>query len=267
MVIRAAPNVVSKGRVDIGTAVRLLIQFYRGSPSATATGPTKRPSMKARRGCHVFTDLAWNHCPSPYRHLAGPRPLRKRCIHAALALMSILLAASCATHQESAQPSIAAPAITPQSSLAAPAESSQPSVAAPAEMQRAAALSMPTRPRTRASRSSTSRASYQGNSTAGDRTASGEPYDPKDLTAASSTLPIGSSVMVTDPATGHSVKVRINDRSRKAHGRSLDLSKHAAEELGMTKRGVARVKVKRVDSEPAKSESHDAPAGSATPQS
>src|SRR6202167_6599696 len=171
MVIRAAPDVVSKGRVDIGTAVRLLIQFYRASPSATATGPPKRPSMKARRGCHVFTDLAWDHCPSPYPHLAGPRPLRKRCIHVALALMSILLAASCATHQESAQPSIAAPAITPQSSLAAPAESSQPSVAAPAEMPRAAALSLPTRPRTRASRSSTSRASYQGNSTAGGRSA------------------------------------------------------------------------------------------------
>jgi rare lipoprotein A len=171
--------------------------------------------------------------------------VKRECIRAALALMSLLLVASCATQPESPQPSLAAPAMTPR-----------------------AALTMPAGPRTRASRANTVRASYQGNSTAGHRTASGEAYNPEDLTAASSTLPIGSSVIVTDPATGRSVKVRINDRSRKAHGRSLDLSKHAAEELGMTKQGVAHVKVKRVDSEPARSESHNTPAGSAeTPKS
>src|SRR5271155_1939988 len=176
--------------------------------------------MKARRGCHVSTHLAWNHSGNPHCHLAGPRLLKKmsfsrmansvrvrrECIRAALALMSLLLAASCTTQQESPQPFLAAPAVTP----------------------RAAALSMPTSRRTRASGANTVRTSYQGNSTAGDRTASGEAYDPEDLTAASSTLPMGSSVIVTDPATGRSVKVRINDRSRKAHGRSLDLSRHAA---------------------------------------
>jgi rare lipoprotein A len=171
--------------------------------------------------------------------------VKRECIRGALALMSLLLVASCGSQQESAQPSLAVPAMTPR-----------------------AALTMPAAPRTHASRTNTVRASYQGSSTAGDRTASGEAYNPGDLTAASSTLPIGSSVIVTDPATGRSVKVRINDRSRKAHGRSLDLSRHAAEELGMTKQGVAHVKVKRVESEPAKSESHDAPAGSAeTPKS
>jgi rare lipoprotein A len=45
--------------------------------------------------------------------------------------------------------------------------------------------------------------------------------------------------------------VRINDRGPNVHGRSLDLSKRAAEEIGMTKKGVARVSVKRVDSKPA----------------
>jgi rare lipoprotein A len=53
--------------------------------------------------------------------------------------------------------------------------------------------------------------------------------------------------------------VRINDREPKGHGRNLDLSKHAAEELGMTEKGVARVKVKRVDSEPANSETPNPP--------
>jgi len=200
--------------------------------------------MKARRGCHVSTHFSRNHSANPYCRLAGPR-VKRECIRAALALMSLLLVASCATQQESPQSSVAAPAMTPRT-----------------------ALTMPASPRTRASRANTVRASYQGNSTAGDRTASGEAYNPEDLTAASSTLPLGSSVIVTDPATGHSVKVRINDRSPKAHGRSLDLSKHAAEELGMTKQGVAHVKVKRVYHEPANSESHNAPAGSAeTPKS
>ena len=75
-------------------------------------------------------------------------------------------------------------------------------------------------------------------------------YDPNDLTAASRTLPIGSSVIVTNPATGRSAKVRINDRGPYMGGRSLDLSKHAAETIGITDKGVARVKVKRANSKP-----------------
>jgi rare lipoprotein A len=210
---------------------------------------------KARRGFYVPTHLSRNHSCNPYRDLAGPRPLKNRAIgrirnsvnvkresiRAALALMSLVLAASCATQRESPQPLPAAPAEV---------------------------LSMPARPRSGARTANTVRASYQGNATAGDRTASGERYDPEALTAASSTLPIGSSVIVTDPATGRSVKVRINDRSPRRHGRSLDLSRHAAEEIGMTNKGVARVKIKRVDSEPAKSESPSSPAAStATPKS
>ncbi len=158
-------------------------------------------------------------------------------VRAALALMSLLLAPSCNTQRESPQPSQAAPVVT-----------------APAR-----ALSMPAAPRASARQANTVRVSYQGDAYAGRRTASGERYDPNALTAASTTLPIGSSVTVTNPATGHSVKVRINDREPKGHGRSLDLSRQAAEELGMTEKGVARVKIKRVDSEPAKSESHHPP--------
>ena len=94
-----------------------------------------------------------------------------------------------------------------------------------------------------------------GEEEAGHITASGERYDPHALTAASKTLPLGSTVLVTNPKTGKSVTVRINDRGPYVRGRSLDLSKRAAEEIGITDKGVARVTVKLVDSKPAKKES------------
>ena len=146
-------------------------------------------------------------------------------VRGVLALMILSLAVACTTQHEPAQPSLT------------------PSAVAPPPM-------MPAAPQTRAHPSKAVRASYQGDAYAGHRTASGERYDPRALTAASSTLPIGSSVMVTNPATGRSVKVRINDRGPNVRGRSLDLSKHAAEEIGITKQGVARVNVKRVESNP-----------------
>ena len=92
------------------------------------------------------------------------------------------------------------------------------------------------------------RASYQGNAQAGHPTASGETYDPNDLTAASRTLPIGSSVIVTNPATGGSVKVRINDRGPYVRGRSLDLSTRRRE-------GCRASWSTRTDSKPERSES------------
>jgi rare lipoprotein A len=101
-------------------------------------------------------------------------------------------------------------------------------------------------PETTATSPKTVMASYQGSETAGQPTASGEPYNPNDLTAASRNLPMGSIVMVTNPDTGRSVKVRINDRGPFVHGRSLDLSKRAAEKIGITHKGVTRVKVRRL---------------------
>jgi rare lipoprotein A len=105
----------------------------------------------------------------------------------------------------------------------------------------------------------TIKASYQGSGTAGLPTASGEPYDPNELTAASRNLPIGSTVKVTNPETGRSVKVRINDRGPFVHGRSLDLSRRAAERIGIVHKGVARVKVTRVNSDAASGESESPP--------
>ena len=148
----------------------------------------------------------------------------------ALALMSLSLAISCTTQQSQPQPA-PAPAVAPPTPAPAPVPEAPPA---------------PPQTSSRHKAPSAVKASYQGDATAGRPTASGEPYDPDDLTAASKTLPIGSKVQVTNPTTGKSVTVRINDRGPHIRGRSLDLSERAAEELGITERGVARLKVRRI---------------------
>ncbi|MGH7935032.1 MAG: septal ring lytic transglycosylase RlpA family protein [Candidatus Binataceae bacterium] len=89
-------------------------------------------------------------------------------------------------------------------------------------------------------------ASWYGPGFAGRRTSSGERYDPDRLTAASKTLPIGSLVRVTNPDNGRSVDVRINDCGPFVRGRGLDLSKRAAERIGMKHKGVGRVRITEV---------------------
>ena len=91
---------------------------------------------------------------------------------------------------------------------------------------------------------STGVASYYADSLAGRPTASGEPYDPAALTAAHRTLPFGTLVEVS--REGRKVVVRINDRGPFAKKRIIDLSRRAAEELGMIRAGVARVTVRVV---------------------
>ena len=86
-------------------------------------------------------------------------------------------------------------------------------------------------------------ASWYGPGFAGHRTSNGEVYNPEGLTAASKTLPLGSHVRVTNPDTGRSVVVRINDRGPFVRGRSLDLSHGAARQIGLTSAGVGRVQV------------------------
>ncbi|HLK11105.1 MAG TPA: septal ring lytic transglycosylase RlpA family protein [Candidatus Binatia bacterium] len=75
------------------------------------------------------------------------------------------------------------------------------------------------------------------------RTASGETFDGGALTAAHTTLPLGSRVRVTNLANGRSVVVRINDRGPFVPGRSIDLSRAAARRLDMVRTGTARVRV------------------------
>ena len=77
----------------------------------------------------------------------------------------------------------------------------------------------------------------------GTKTASGERFDPNELTAAHPTLPFGTRLRVTNQHTGRSVTVRVNDRGPYVPGRVVDVSYAAAEQLGMVDRGVAPVKL------------------------
>ena len=91
--------------------------------------------------------------------------------------------------------------------------------------------------------SQTGLASWYGTAHQGQRTASGERFDQKALTAAHPSLPIGTMVRVTSAARGTSVKVRINDRGPLTRGRIIDLSSRAASVLKLRGDGVAPVKL------------------------
>lgn len=86
-------------------------------------------------------------------------------------------------------------------------------------------------------------ASYYHDSLHGNRTASGQIYDKRKMSAAHKTLPLGSQVRVTDTRTGKSIVVRVNDRGPFVKGRIIDLSRQAAKELGIVRRGVTPVRV------------------------
>jgi rare lipoprotein A len=78
------------------------------------------------------------------------------------------------------------------------------------------------------------------------RTASGERFDDQALTAAHPGLPLGSRVRVTNLRNGRSVLVTVNDRGPFIHGRLIDLSKGAAQQLGFVHQGLAYVRVSLV---------------------
>ena len=86
-------------------------------------------------------------------------------------------------------------------------------------------------------------ASYYDDSFHGRKTASGVKYDKNKFTAAHKTLPFGTKVKVTNPANGKSVVVEINDRGPYIKGRIIELSRKAADQVGMIKKGVIPVEV------------------------
>ena len=86
-------------------------------------------------------------------------------------------------------------------------------------------------------------ASWYGPKFHGRTTASGEPFDMDDLTAAHRTLPFGTRVRVTNEANGKSIIVRINDRGPFHGRRVIDLSRKAAKSIGLMSRGVGPVKI------------------------
>ena len=87
------------------------------------------------------------------------------------------------------------------------------------------------------------RASWYGPYHQGRKTASGERFDMHDLTAAHRTLPLGTEAKVTNLENGRSVNVLVNDRGPYKAGRIIDLSRRAAEELGIKEQGLARVRI------------------------
>ncbi|SDS69199.1 septal ring lytic transglycosylase RlpA family protein [Pseudomonas fuscovaginae UPB0736] len=93
----------------------------------------------------------------------------------------------------------------------------------------------------------TGTASYYGRKHHGKRTASGETFDQNALTAAHRQLPFGTRVKITNLANDRSVVVRINDRGPHTRGRLIDVSRQAAEQLGMLQSGTARVRVQSLN--------------------
>lgn len=87
-------------------------------------------------------------------------------------------------------------------------------------------------------------ATWYGGKFHGRKTASGERFDQRALTAAHRTLPFGTVVRVTNQRNGRSVVVRINDRGPYGNRRRvIDLSRHAAEVIDMVQDGVVPVRI------------------------
>ncbi|HYL12760.1 MAG TPA: septal ring lytic transglycosylase RlpA family protein [Terriglobales bacterium] len=86
-------------------------------------------------------------------------------------------------------------------------------------------------------------ASWYGDYFQGKPTASGEPFDMHEFTAAHPTLPLGTFVRVTNLRNGRSVILRINDRGPVVDGRIIDVSYNAAKALDFKSRGLQRVRL------------------------
>ena len=86
---------------------------------------------------------------------------------------------------------------------------------------------------------------YGGKGFEGNSTANGETFHHRGNTAAASkAIPLGSTAKVTNLENGKSVEVKVNDRGRQVRGKHIDLSRDAANEIGLTKKeGHARVKI------------------------
>ncbi|MBX9740985.1 MAG: septal ring lytic transglycosylase RlpA family protein [Beijerinckiaceae bacterium] len=81
----------------------------------------------------------------------------------------------------------------------------------------------------------------------GARTASGARFQPRGLTAAHRSLPFGTRLQVTNLANNRTVTVTVNDRGPFIRGRILDLSAGAADVLGFRHKGVATIRMVRLD--------------------
>ena len=81
----------------------------------------------------------------------------------------------------------------------------------------------------------------------GNKTATGEKFSNKGLTAASNHYPLGTHLKVTNPNNGKSIVVRVNDRMAKGSGRVLDLTQRGARELCFIENGLCKVLIEPLD--------------------
>ena len=89
-------------------------------------------------------------------------------------------------------------------------------------------------------------ASWYGPRFHGRKTANGETFDQQAFTAAHKKFRFGTLLRLTNPNNERSIIVRINDRGPYIRGRELDLSKAAANELGIIERGVAKLNIEQI---------------------
>jgi rare lipoprotein A len=90
------------------------------------------------------------------------------------------------------------------------------------------------------------KASWYGPGFHGRQTANGEKYDQMAYTVAHKSMKFGTLLKITNPKNGRSIVVRVNDRGPYIEGRELDLSKAAAHELGLIRKGVAWIQVEKI---------------------
>ncbi|MEH1098684.1 septal ring lytic transglycosylase RlpA family protein [Micromonospora sp. CPCC 205561] len=153
-------------------------------------------------------------------------------------------------------PPTGVPSVAPSGSPAAsPSASASPSATASPKAARSTQAPSRGKPRTAApkpsaakKKSSTARPVVESGScgasfySEGQLTANGEHFDPSQLTAAHRTLPFDTRVRVTNPSTGRSVTVRVNDRGPFVDGRCLDLSRAAFAEIAPLDAGHVEVR-------------------------
>ncbi|MEU0564917.1 septal ring lytic transglycosylase RlpA family protein [Nonomuraea sp. NPDC005983] len=220
---------------------------FRPNPTERATGHSKRRWVTVAAGAAVVaaaSTTAWaavaNDAPrsTTTMDLAAPSPATPE--------PSTPAPTSSGTPSPASTPDTTPSAASKPKPSSAPRTSSAPNPPNGAlpktvktEQARAPKKSEPAKPKTRVLSSGTCGASYYDE---GQMTASGERFDPSAMTAAHKSLPMGSRVRVTNPSSGESVTVRINDRGPFVGGRCLDLSAAAFKAIGSISAGVMTVR-------------------------
>ncbi|MET8250487.1 septal ring lytic transglycosylase RlpA family protein [Micromonospora sp. NPDC005197] len=152
-------------------------------------------------------------------------------------------------------PTTAPASLAPSSPTASPSASASPSGTAspsasrsPQAASRAKARTESPKPRPTAKKTTAAAKVLESGSCGasfysdGQLTANGESFNPNELTAAHKTLPFNTKVRVTNPSSGKSVVVRINDRGPFIDGRCLDLSRAAFATIASTDVGALTVR-------------------------